>query len=989
VGAFAGLFGPIDETGHSPGAGEMLLDRTLNATPAWSLDLSGAWRIAKDPENVGKNAGWYGAGPISESVEQIVPNPLELAFPGYDGVVWYWRSFDMAAIKGLDDVQIHFEGADYYAEAWLNGEYLGGNESALLPFAFEARKAIKAGKNNLVVRVIDACYAKEIDGFRLGNVPGGRQHDNPLEGGWRHYNYGGLLLPVTIKAFRRPWIADTFIRPNIHEKKIDIDLSMIGAQDGEWLATVKPKNGAGAATHQTIAIRPDKSGQATISLAITDPHLWDVWDGFLYELELVPRKGGTTWRGTFGMREISILNGRIAINGKPILQRSYLYNQIWPVTLGVPPRDFARRDIELTRKTNANMLRCFSKTPLRVTVEAADEAGILLQHESLGSWYLKNGTKEDERLANITERAVLAYRNNPSILWWNVLNENAPRFDPKRAYPTDEFTLGPYVLDKILPKVHELDPTRPVIANDPIWDDTKCVWEPGHSEPSLPLIQQHYYQFTGLENNEDSWANIRQRKWGVADNPQAAYQAITEWGVNVSPDWSVLMRSYKDSGLREDAEDYKVYRNLHELNRRWYKASGVERQGFPTFESVGEASREHVMWRHQEQMALYWGNLHSVGHGLTSLEDSNYELSGVVDNWRNPKHGVFENITNLNRPLQINLWLRPSALYAGDQLGCDATLVNERQRLAPGTYPVKLKVIDSQNKSVFEKEFSHITGSDPIEHLIADSMTADFGAGVYRLVVELDGAGQHLYAERPVVIFERAQKPFTFNRSVWLWDQDGSLRKWLAARSLSPKDGDASAVQAGDVMLILKTDRLQLPAIHAAIRRGARALILRPETILWSEKPASAGSVQGYSDLLEPVSGGWKPELRKIDWWGSPGAWGYARTALALEDEFLKGLPQGNALEAQPAYQRVAPQYTWVMNDQPQGLQIRHAVREFNLALDMPYTSDLLSLAVGQGTLVLTSLRLAEHLDQDPAADRILENILTELTHGEAYHAGE
>jgi hypothetical protein len=38
------------------------------------------------------------------------------------------------------------------------------------------------------------------------------------------------------------------------------------------------------------------------------------------------------------------------------------------------------------------------------------------------------------------------------------------------------------------------------------------------------------------------------------------------------------------------------------------------------------------MWRHQEQMALYWGNLHSVGHGLTSLEDSNYELSGVVDN---------------------------------------------------------------------------------------------------------------------------------------------------------------------------------------------------------------------------------------------------------------------------------------------------------------------------------------------------------------------
>ena len=121
VEALAGLFGPIDETGHSSGGRGMLLDRTLNASPAWSLDLSGPWKIAKDPDNVGKNAGWYRAGPISESVEQMVPNPLELAFPGYDGVVWYWRTFDMAAMKGLDDVQIHFEGADYYAEAWLNG----------------------------------------------------------------------------------------------------------------------------------------------------------------------------------------------------------------------------------------------------------------------------------------------------------------------------------------------------------------------------------------------------------------------------------------------------------------------------------------------------------------------------------------------------------------------------------------------------------------------------------------------------------------------------------------------------------------------------------------------------------------------------------------------------------------------------------------------------------------------------------------------------
>lgn len=35
------------------------LDFTLNVTPAASLDLSGEWRVAKDPANVGKTSKWF------------------------------------------------------------------------------------------------------------------------------------------------------------------------------------------------------------------------------------------------------------------------------------------------------------------------------------------------------------------------------------------------------------------------------------------------------------------------------------------------------------------------------------------------------------------------------------------------------------------------------------------------------------------------------------------------------------------------------------------------------------------------------------------------------------------------------------------------------------------------------------------------------------------------------------------------------------------
>jgi len=76
-----------------PAAG-LPLDFTLNATPAASVSLQGQWQIARDTDNAGKGARWFEGGPVEGALPAEIPNPLELTFPGYDGVVWYWRSFD-------------------------------------------------------------------------------------------------------------------------------------------------------------------------------------------------------------------------------------------------------------------------------------------------------------------------------------------------------------------------------------------------------------------------------------------------------------------------------------------------------------------------------------------------------------------------------------------------------------------------------------------------------------------------------------------------------------------------------------------------------------------------------------------------------------------------------------------------------------------------------------------------------------------------------
>jgi hypothetical protein len=175
-----------------------------------------------------------------------------------------------------------------------------------------------------------------------------------------------------------------------------------------------------------------------------------------------------------------------------------------------------------------------------------------------------------------------------------------------------------------------------------------------------------------------------------------------------------------------------------------------------------------------------------------------------------------------------------------------------------------------------------------------------------------------------------------------------------------------------------------LPRINAAVSQGARAVILRPYLVFGGDKPVGAPDSAGaaglsYSPLMPPLIGGWKPELREIYWWGSPGAWGYSRTALALRHPFLEGLPQAVALEAQPAYQRVAPKYTWALTALPELAEIDSAVVESSLHVDAPYTADLFSVISGNGKFVLNTLHLAENLNVDPASDRILENIVRNL----------
>lgn len=79
------------------------------------------WVIARDPDNRGRERGWFKAVPDSAEPTPV-PGVIQQVFPNYHGVAWYWTRFSLPALPGADErVLLRFGAVDYLAEIWVNG----------------------------------------------------------------------------------------------------------------------------------------------------------------------------------------------------------------------------------------------------------------------------------------------------------------------------------------------------------------------------------------------------------------------------------------------------------------------------------------------------------------------------------------------------------------------------------------------------------------------------------------------------------------------------------------------------------------------------------------------------------------------------------------------------------------------------------------------------------------------------------------------------
>ena len=435
---------------------------------------------------------------------------------------------------------------------------------------------------------------------------------------------------------------------------------------------------------------------------------------------------------------------------------------------------------------------------------------------------------------------------------------------------------------------------------------------------------------------------------------------VSEYGVGSGVDLARVARHFEQRG-KTNAEDARFYRD--KLDRfmadweRWQMAGALGRPEDFFVGSLRKMAAERLLG-----LNALRSNPDLVAHSLTGTVDQGMSGEGLFTTFRELKPGTVDALFDGWAPLRWCLFVEPVHFYRGDNAHLEAVLANEDQ-LAAGEYPVLLQVFGPGQVRAWEKR-TKVTiakpGTKPEPPLalpvLAEDVVIDGPAGQYRFVATFERGAAAAGGEVAFFVADRAQQP-KVDSNVVLWGDDATLAKWLAGRGIATRPDQPAGQASREVILT----GLRPPAPGGAeafkslatrLARGSTAIFLAPEVFAKEGKGVH-----------------WVPLAKKGSVVGLNG-WLYHKDEWARPHPIFEGLPTG--MMDYLFYREVIPDLVWSGLEEP----LDAVVGANNVSCD--YSSGLMLSVhrLGAGRFLLTTLRLREHLGQNPAADQLLLNLL-------------
>jgi hypothetical protein len=456
------------------------------------LNLNGLWDYAVRPLDASEPGQYDG--------KMLVPFPLESALSGVakaldeKSALWYRRTVTIPPSWKGRRVRLRFGAVDWECQVVVNGREIGQHRGGYERFGFDITDALHWDREEeIVVRVIDPTE---------GDQPRGKQSRKPE--GIFYTATSGIWQTVWLEPVPPLCIDDLRMTPDLDARGLRLRVAVNSLADNLSVE-------ASARSGNQIVAQTNGMVNSQLLLAIPNPEPWSPETPFLYDLEVVLKRGSEELERVtsyFAMRKVGLLQDRhgftcIGLNGEPTFQIGALDQGFWPDGLYTAPSDEAlKSDIAMLKSSGFNLARKHVKIEPDRWYYWCDKLGLLVwQDMPSGNNSTPAGQREFE--SELLHMVNDLY-NHPSVIVWVLFNEGWGQYDTQR----------------LTQRLKTLDPSR-LVDSASGWTDMQVgdlVDAHNYPGPSSPQPEPHRaavlgeFGGLGLVIEGHSWS--AKRHWG-------------------------------------------------------------------------------------------------------------------------------------------------------------------------------------------------------------------------------------------------------------------------------------------------------------------------------------------------------------------------------------------------------------------------------------------------------------------------------------------
>jgi beta-galactosidase len=385
---------------------------------------------------------------------------------------WYRKRFTIARKDSGQRFQLQFDGIFRDANIWVNGIYLGNNQSGYVGVSYDITDFANFDRDNIVVVRADASQYE----------------------GW-FYEGAGIYRHVWLNKYNNLHIATdgVFVHADVKGKGATVNIETtvenqnLSAGNCNVFTYITNREGQKIAqsTEQPLSVQPFGTATAKQKIAVTNPKLWSIEDPYLYRVVSVVKSGGKvvdTFRQRFGIRTIRFdATLGLFLNDKHVKVKGTNNHQDHAGVGSAIPDYLQYYRVRLLKDLGSNAYRTSHNSPTPELLDACDSLGMLVLDEQR----LLNSGPE---YMNQFERLIKRDRNHPSVFLWSIGNEEG------WIHTT---TTGKRIAQTMLAKQKELDPTRTSTYAADVANVFKGVNE------VIPIRGFNYRQFAVADYHRD------------------------------------------------------------------------------------------------------------------------------------------------------------------------------------------------------------------------------------------------------------------------------------------------------------------------------------------------------------------------------------------------------------------------------------------------------------------------------------------------------